>query len=269
MTIMRFCRLGDGRTVSYREQGQGPTVVMLHGWGMSSAVFQSLMQPLAASFRILAPDLRGHGRSDPGPGYQLDQLVSDVDEWLGIVGAEDIYLLGWSLGGMVSLKLVERLGTRVKKLVLMSSTPCFVQRDSWLSGQPAAQVKILARQFSRDPHKTLETFFRQQFTGEDIDDVTFLDHKREILDACPYPNKDAALGCLDTLRNTDLVGCKCQNIPSLVLHGECDSVIPSSAGRYLAQHLPDSHYVQLDRVGHAPLISQPDYCAMVIKDFLK
>lgn len=268
MTIMRFCRLGDGRTVSYREQGKGPIVVMLHGWGMSSAVFQSLMQPLAASFRILAPDLRGHGRSDPGPGYQLNHLASDVEEWLGTVGAGEICLLGWSLGGLVALELVERLGARVKKLVLMSTTPCFVQHDSWSAGQPAAQVKILARQFRRDPDKTLQTFFMQQFDGEHLDDETLLGHKREILDACPPPGKDAALGGLDTLLNADLLGCTWQSVPSLVLHGECDTVIPPSAGKYLAQHLPDAQYVQLDQVGHAPLISQPDYCARVIEDFL-
>jgi pimeloyl-[acyl-carrier protein] methyl ester esterase len=235
---------------------------------MSSAVFQSLMRPLAASFRILAPDLRGHGRSDPGPGYQLKHLASDVEEWLGTVDAKEICLLGWSLGGLVALELVERLGVRVHKLVLMSTTPCFVQREAWLAGQPAAQVKVLARQFKRDPLKTVESFFMQQFDGEDLDDVTLQAHKREILDACPVPGKEAALGGLDTLLNADLTGCTWQRVPSLVLHGECDTIIPPSAGRYLAQHLPDAQYVQLDKIGHAPLISQPDYCARVIKDFL-
>lgn len=268
MTIMRFCRLGDGRTVSYREQGKGPTVVMLHGWGMSSAVFQSLMQPLAGSFRILAPDMRGHGRSDPGPGYRLDHLASDVEEWLGIVGAEEICLMGWSLGGMVALQLVERLGARVKKLVLMSTTPCFVQQDSWLAGQPAAQVKILARQFRRDPRKTLETFFMQQFDGEDLDDGTLQAYKQEILDAYPSPAKEAGLGGLETLLHANLLGSTWQTVPSLVLHGAWDAVIPPSAGEYLAHHLPNAYYVQLDQVGHAPLISQPEYCARVIKDFL-
>ena len=135
-------------------------------------------------------------------------------------------------------------------------------------GQPAAQVKILARQYRRDPHKTLESFFIQQFDGEGLDDEDLQAHKREILYACPAPGKDAALGGLDTLLNADLLGCTWQNVPSLVLHGECDTVIPPSAGRYLAEHLPDAHYVQLDQVGHAPLISQPDHCAMVIKEFL-
>lgn len=268
MTIMKFCRLGDGRTVSYREQGKGPTVVMLHGWGMSSVVFQSLMQPLSASFRILAPDLRGHGRSDSGSGYQLEHLASDVEEWLEIVGSEEICLFGWSLGGMVALKLVERLGARVRKLVLMSTTPCFVQHDSWLAGQSAAQVKIMARQFRRDPSKTLDSFFMQQFDGEDVDDEALHALKGVILDTCPAPGKDAGLGGLETLLKTDLLGCKWPNVPSLVLHGECDTVIPPAAGRYLAEHLPNAHYIQLDQIGHAPLISQPHHCAVVIKDFL-
>lgn len=268
MTVMRFCRLGDGRTVSYREQGEGPTLVMLHGWGMSSSVFRHLMQPLADSFRMLAPDLRGHGRSDPGPGYDLGYLAADVEEWLGTVNAAEIYLLGWSLGGMVALELAERLGARVKKLVLVSTTPCFVQRDSWMEGQPAAQIKILARQFRRDPRGALEGFFMQQFEGEDIDETVLNALKHEILDPCPPPVKDAGLGGLDTLSNVDLRGSRWPSIPSLVMHGDCDTVIPAAAGRYLALHLTDAQWVPLDRVGHAPFVSQPGRCALVLKEFL-
>lgn len=268
MTVLKFCRLGDGRTVSYREQGTGPTLVMLHGWGMSSVVFGSLMQSLAPSFRILAPDLRGHGRSDPGPGYNLTDLAADLEDWLGTVNAEEIYLLGWSLGGLVALELAERLDPRVKKLILVSTTPCFVQRDSWTAGQPAAQVKALARQFRRDPCGALEGFFMQQFEGEDFDRKILHVLKNRTMDAGPSPTKDAGLGCLDTLSAVDVRDRRWLSIPCLVLHGSCDTIIPADAGRYLAQHLPNAQWVELDRVGHVPFVSQPDACARVFKDFL-
>ncbi|ABA88908.1 O-methylpimelyl-(acyl carrier protein) methylesterase [Syntrophotalea carbinolica DSM 2380] len=265
---MKFCRLGDGRTISYREQGQGPVVVMLHGWGMSSSVFLPLMQNLSDSFRILAPDLPGHGHSEPGSGYDLPQLAADMEEWLGIIGITDSYLLGWSLGGMVALELLEHLGGRLKKLILISTSPCFVQRDTWKSGQPATQLKVLGRQFSRDSQAALHDFFARQFAGEDLDDHEILNLRHALLDSSPPPTKAAALGGLDTLGRSDLRRRCWPRVPALVIHGACDAIIPVDAGRYLSRHLPDARWVELEHVGHAPFVTRTGQCAALFKDFL-
>lgn len=268
MTTIKFCRLGDGRTISYREQGQGPVVVMLHGWGMSSSIFLPLMQNLSDSFRILAPDLPGHGHSDPGPDYDLPRSAADMEEWLGIIGITDFCLLGWSLGGMIALELFEQLGDRLKKLILISTSPCFVQRDTWMSGQPATQVKVLGRQVRRDPEAALHDFFARQFAGEDLDDHEILMLKRALLDSSPLPVKAAALGGLDTLCRADLRCRSWRTVPALVIHGGCDTITPADAGRYLSRHLPDARWVELDHVGHAPFVTRTEQCAALFKEFL-
>lgn len=269
MTVMKFCRLRDGRSISYLEQGSGPVLVLLHGWGMSSAVFAPIMGALSGCFRVLAPDLRGHGRSAPGPGYRLEDLAGDIEEWLETVQITDCCLFGWSLGGMVALDLAERLGDRLTRLILVSTTPCFVERESWKAGQPEAQVKILARQFRRDPRQAMQDFFLRQFDGEDIDEEKLLIFRRTLLDSSPLPTKEAGLGCLDTLCRTDLRHRGGVDVPTLVVHGTGDSIIPVAAGKYLSAYLPNAQWVALDRTGHAPFISRSEQCGALIRTFLR
>ena len=99
--------LKDGRKLAYREAGSGDALVLLHGWSMSSAVFTEAFPFFQDRFRVLAPDLRGHGDSDPGPGYSLDALAGDLSEWLQGLRLCDIRLLGWSLGGQIALTLAQ------------------------------------------------------------------------------------------------------------------------------------------------------------------
>jgi pimeloyl-[acyl-carrier protein] methyl ester esterase len=269
MTLMKFCRIGDGRTISYREQGTGPVLVMLHGWGMSSNIFSNFMHFLTEEYRMLAPDLRGHGRSDPGTGYSLENLAGDVEEWLDAMHITEFYLLGWSLGGMVALELVEHLKNRPAKLILLSTTPCFVRQQTWTAGQPRAQVKILARQFRRDSHAALDSFFISQFDGDGFDGEQMFSLRRELLDISLLPGKDAGLGGLDTLMHADLRHRLGSDIPTLVMHGDRDAIIPAAAGKYLSTHLPDAQWLELEHTGHAPFISHPQRCADAIRSFLQ
>lgn len=268
MTITRFCRITDGRTVSYREQGAGPVLVMLHGWGMSSAVFKPFMDRLAPSCRVLAPDLCGHGNSDGGSEYDLKHFAADIEEWLSLVDVEDFSLFGWSLGGMVALELANRLEDRVRKLVLVSTTPCFVQKETWENGQPAAQLKILARQFRRNPGATMEGFFKQQFDGEGLTEQNIQTLLKDIPGGIPVPCEEAALGGLETLARADLRKFSPPEVPALVMHGAVDTIIPAAAGEYLAGKLTDAQWILFGGRGHAPFLSIPEQCASLVLDFL-
>jgi pimeloyl-[acyl-carrier protein] methyl ester esterase len=268
MIIHKFCRLDDGRSVSYRVGGDGPVLVLLHGWGMSSLVFAPLMQRLSRCRRIIAPDLRGHGHSHGGPGYALGDFAADIEQCLNLAGVEEIALLGWSLGGMVALEMVERLGERLKKLILISTTPCFVQRDGWPHGQPASRVNALSRRFRRDPAAALEGFFLQQFDGETKQGSLVQTCKHELFDLAPLPLASAGLGGLSTLCDADLRELSPRCLPTLIMHGRCDAIIPPAAGEYLARRLPEAQWKLLDGVGHAPFIGRPDFCADILADFL-
>ena len=105
---MKFYPLADGRKLAYREAGTGRPLVLLHGWAMSSAVFQELMPLLADRFRVLAPDLPGNGQSDPDFEFNHNSIASDIEQWLTSLDVDTVDLVGWSLGGQVALNLAKR-----------------------------------------------------------------------------------------------------------------------------------------------------------------
>jgi pimeloyl-ACP methyl ester carboxylesterase len=105
----------------------GPPLVMVHGAGSRWQNLLPLLSPLAASWHVYAPDLRGHGGSlhQPG-GYRLDDFVMDTLAFLGAVVGAPAVLLGYSLGGFITLSLAARHPDRVRALVI-AETPLYAE----------------------------------------------------------------------------------------------------------------------------------------------
>jgi len=255
---MKRLLLSDGRSLAWREAGEGPPLVLLHGWAMSSAVFSEALDQLSSRFRVLAPDLRGHGASEGGPGYEFADFAADLEEWLNALDLRDAVLGGWSMGGQVLLELYPAVRKRVRRLMLIAATPRFASAEDWSEGLPGGQVRAMARDLRRNFRKTMGEFFALQFSGEEIDRGRY----RRIVDFAVrqgnLPESETALAALEALRRGDqsgrLASIEC---PVLVMHGELDRIVPAGAGRYLAEHLPHAELAVLSGVGHAPFLSRP------------
>jgi pimeloyl-[acyl-carrier protein] methyl ester esterase len=269
---MMTCQLADGRCMAYRDAGSGPALVLLHGWSLSSAVFIETLEALADDFRVLAPDLRGHGASDPGPGYGLEDFAGDLCQWLEKLGLAELDLLGWSLGGQVALHLGSLIPNRIRRMLLVSGTPCFVAKDGWPAGLPAGQVKSMARNLRRRYRDTLDDFFERLFVPGEVSDARMKEIRnfaapREETD---MPAKQAGLAALETLQACDLRGGLADlGLPTLVVHGERDGIIPCDAGKYLADRLPQGRYVGLQDTGHAPFLSRSEQCLELVREFCR
>jgi len=255
---MKSWRLADSRHLAYREAGSGRPLVLIHGWAMSSAVFQEALESLGGDLRVLAPDLRGHGRSDRGPSYGFADFAGDLRHWLEGLDLEDAVLVGWSMGGQVLLELFPKVRHRVAGMVLMNSTPRFTAGPGWPHGLPAGQVKTMARNLRRDYRRAMEEFFALQFAEGELSRER---HRRIVefaVRAGRLPEPEVALAALESLREGDQRGCLAGiDCPTLVLHGELDPITPAGAGRHLAEHLPLSRSVFFPGLGHAPFLSRP------------
>jgi len=267
---MNTLTLADGRRLAYRDAGQGPLLVLLHGWAQSSAAFSEVIPELARDFRVLAPDLRGHGYSAPAEGYGLDDFATDVRGLVESLGLDTFALGGWSLGGQVALRLAQAMPERIGRLLLIATTPRFTTCADWHQGLPAAQVRTLSRNAQRAYEKTLGDFFNMQFGAGEISRERYQRILNFAVRAGRLPDLDAALGGLQTLQEADLraqlgaIAC-----PTLVVHGREDRIVPVAAGRFLAQAISAARWCELAEAGHAPFLSRPEQTLNLWREFLQ
>ncbi|WP_432821042.1 alpha/beta fold hydrolase [Trichloromonas sp.] len=266
---MKSFTLPDGRRLTWREAGAGRPLLLLHGWAMSSAVFAEAMESLAEDFRVLAPDLRGHGGSDAGDGYGFADFAADLRLWLQSLGIGRFSLLGWSMGGQVAIELCQSAAGPVDRLILVGSTPRFAAGDGWEHGLPDVQVRTMARNLNRNYLKTMGSFFELMFAGETLTGERYRQVIDRVVRAGRLPEPQVALAALDTLRTIDqrplLAGIAC---PTLVMHGDLDQVTLPAAGRCLAETIPGARLALLPGLAHAPFLSRPQQVFRLWREFL-
>lgn len=264
----KLCLLPDGRYLTWREAGEGPVILLLHGWTMTGAVFAELAALLQSRFRVVMPDLPGHGGSTPLPKPSLGHMADDLAIFLRQMKLDPHLLCGWSLGGMVAMASVATGGTAPKGMVLLSTTPCFTAGRDWPHGLPAAEVKLLKRNLRRSYLASLGQFFTRMFEGEQLGVERLREVRRFALYGQKLPEPATAIELLDIFATQDqrsmLPGIRC---PVLVLHGSEDRITPAGAGRYLARTLPQAQLKEYPGVGHAPLFSCPEQVAGEIGSF--
>ena len=261
-------QLPDGRILTWYEAGHGRPLLLLHGWAMSAAAFSESAALLADRFRLLIPDLPGHGRSTPAQQNDLAGIAADLMHWLSAVEQAPVGLVGWSLGGMLALEIARQQTLPVAGLVLIGTTPRFTASDDWAYGLPSTQVRALARNLARSFETTLAEFFALSFAGEDISPERLREIRNFAVKRGPLPDRAAALALLNTLSVQDqraMLGAIPQ--PALVLHGELDRITPVAAGRQLAALLPQGRFVEFAGVGHGLFLSQPQAAVAMIREF--
>jgi pimeloyl-[acyl-carrier protein] methyl ester esterase len=226
-------------------------LVLLHGWGLHSIVWDDIMPGLLQHFRVTVIDLPGMGQSPmPAGDYTLDYLAEHV----GAILPPQCHLLGWSLGGLVALKLASERPQQVLSLTMVASTPKFVAEGEW----PGVDARLFDRfmeVFDEDAEGTLIRFLALNCKDASTvrDDVRKL---KEILYFCGLPAPRALRGGLAVLRDTDLrEQLAALTLPRLMLFGEHDNIVP----KVTAEELAACHAVQvLSDVSHVPFVSQPE-----------
>lgn len=245
--------------------GQGPDLVLLHGWGMNAAVWSGLAEALAGDFRLHLIDLPGHGESPLAAG---DGLADWALACLETVPAQASWL-GWSLGSLVAQQATLVAPERVSRLVLVAGTPCFVQRPDWT---PAMDRDLLAQfgtALMNDLDKTLDRFLGLQVRGSSDARETLRQLRSGFLER-PPPRLDALEQGLGLLLNSDL---RAQlprlQVPVLWVMGERDTLVPAALAEALRIRLPAASVEVFAGAGHAPFLSHREAFAQRLREFLQ
>jgi len=241
-----------------------PDLVLLHGWGLHSIVWDDVMPALLHHFRVTVIDLPGMGQSPlPNQDYTLDFLVDQVRE----VMPAHCHLVGWSLGGLVAIRLAQRFPQQILSLVTVACSPCFVVRDDWLAAMRAEILQKFAELYEEDNEGTLIRFLALNAKGSDTQqqDVAKL---RDILYFCGLPAPRALREGLVILRDADLRDALAElKQPVLMLFGEHDHIVPAAALEAVRDLAPHVEVALMQGVSHVPQVSAPDIFARALQDF--
>lgn len=245
--------------------GSAPNLVLIHGWGMSSAVFAPLIKPLSKVFTLHLVDLPGMGASRPIEPYHLHALADAVGE--SIPGKANV--LGWSLGGLVAQRIAISQPDRIRRLVLVGATPCFVNHADWQHGVNPAAFDDFARKVNENYQATILQFLTLQCMGaSDGRATTRL--LRTALASKPAPTQNTLKRALQVLLDSDL-RTEIAHIrkPTLLIHGDRDTLAPLAAAHWLSQNLPAGFLRVIAGASHAPFLSHQTQFIEALTQFLE
>ncbi|MBP6750673.1 MAG: pimeloyl-ACP methyl ester esterase BioH [Xanthomonadaceae bacterium] len=249
--------------------GDGPPLVLLHGWAMHGGVFATLAERLRARYTLHLVDLPGHGasRGDATP-LAFDPVCDALFARLPVAP-----WLGWSLGGMFALHAAVRAPERVPALAQICSSPCFVRGEDWRYGVSAEIFREFARGLSDDYRATLDRFVALEAFGSDHakDEICAL---RAELFARGEPAARVLVDGLRILETADQRPLLSQlRVPSLWIAGRRDRLVDPRAMREATNAIvqaghASATFVQIEHAGHAPFLTHAEEMSAPLNAFL-
>ncbi len=234
------------------QYGEGPELVLLHGWGMHGGLLRNFAERLGEFFHVNVIDLPGHGNSPWQASDTLDDWAQQVLER----APDSAYWIGWSLGGLVALAAAQQNPQQFRGLMMMASTPKFVSATDWPDAVDAQVFEQFAGHLGTDAEKTLARFLALQVrSAEHSSDL--LRQLRKDLKTRPPAVADALQAGLKLLQESDLrEPLEDTDIPLFGVFGERDTLAPASVTKLFK----NDRCAVLDGAGHAPFMSHPDTC---------
>lgn len=245
--------------------GSGAPVVLIHGWGMHGEVWSMVRDALAADHELHVVDLPGMGYSPPCNPYDLKQLSREVAAAVPAQAA----VCGWSLGGQVAMQMALDQPGRIHRLILVGTTPCFVNRDDWHCGVLPDVFASFSAQVEADYYPTLTRFLGLQAMGGDATRPMVRELKARFM-ARPGPGPAVMQQALRILLETDLRSRVGEfEMPVLLLHGDRDMLAPVAAAHWMADHIPQARLAVIPGASHAPFLSHPTRFVSELQEFLE
>lgn len=246
------------------ESTQPKKLVFLHGWGMSSHIFHPVIEKMSSWADIVSADL---------PGYNDNAVAQSqsfsFEEYARLTASQlpdNCVLIGWSLGGLIAQQIALAFPHKIHKLILLCSSPCFVETESWRGIKPDV-LNSFKSQLKHDYQKLLNRFLAIQAMGSESarNDVKNL---RELLRGTSAPSEATLAQGLEFLHSVDLrdqIGDIQQ--PTLRIYGSQDSLVPKKQREQIKAYCPNSEKYLIPKASHAPFISHESLFINKIMEF--
>jgi pimeloyl-[acyl-carrier protein] methyl ester esterase len=233
-------------------------LILLPGWGLGSAP----LEPLAAALQGLQANLRV--QIEPLPLLES----ADINEWLDELDAnlpEDVWLGGWSLGGMLAAELAARRGERCSGLITLASSVCFVARNDWPQAMPSATFAAFLASCESNAPNTLKRF--SLLCAQGAADARGLG--RLLTAGAPHTSPAELLQQLQLLAALDTrAALQAFAGPQLHLFAAADALVPATAAGALLALVPDIEIGLIEQASHAFVLERPHEVAAALAAFM-
>ncbi|WP_066478626.1 MULTISPECIES: alpha/beta fold hydrolase [unclassified Sphingomonas] len=271
---MPFIETRDETELYVKMWGDGPPVVLVHGWPLNADSWDAQALGLAeAGYTVIAYDRRGFGRSEqPWHGYDYDTFADDLADVLDAVDVEDAAIIGFSMGGGEIARYMSRHeGARVVKAGLIGAvTPFLLQTDDHPNGAPQSVFDGMMAGVRADRAEFMQGFLKGFFglenNPEALSDSAVHHHWNMAMMAGLHPT----LQCIAAFGTTDFrADMAAFTVPTLIVHGTADSIVPIDiTARVAATMITDATLIEYDGAPHGLAATHADRLTEDLIEFL-
>lgn len=242
--------------------GEGPDLILIHGWAMHAGIFAPLTLLLSERFRVHCVDLPGHGYAhDDSAPLALSACATRIAERV-----PRAVWVGWSLGGLVALTAALEHRQATVGIVEIAASPRFTVAPDWPHGVDADVFAQFGVGLGADYRRTIERFLALEAHGSDQAQAELRELRAHVFER-GEPSLSALEQGLQLLENVDLRDRLPQlRVPSLWIAGRRDRLIPAAAMRWASERSPRGKYLEISS-GHAPFIAHAREVADAIAAF--
>lgn len=245
------------------DEGSGPAILLVHGIGGDRSIWNAVVPSLSAQFRVLAPDLRGHGRTPAPPGSQFtfDELLTDLLHLLDSKGLSTAHWVGLSAGALLALKAGLDRKERVRSVTMISGM-------AYTDAHTRSMTDRLTETYTEEGAdayalRLLKDLYYPDWIEAHLD---FADRVREGIahgDLAPAEAWTRSADRFDERNRIASLG-----LPALIVQGMDDALVDPAHGRILRQSIPGSQIRILAQTGHMVPLERPKETAEAIRAFV-
>ncbi len=265
--------LAGGRTVHLRDEGprDAPAIVLLHGSNADLATWQPWVERLREDYRVIRFDQRGHGLTGPAPDgdYSLAAFVADVDRVADALDLDQFVLAGNSMGGAIAMGYAIAHPGRLRGLVLVDAGGSPIRREGGgnLAFTVAAMPVVGDAASQVLPRSLVARSLSQSVSSQEVVTPQAIDRYWEM---ARYPGNRGATRARFSTRRVPFTPKQIAEVevPTLVMWGEEDALIPYTAAGWYMDHLPQATLAAYPGIGHLPMEEAPDRSAQDLRQWL-
>jgi non-heme chloroperoxidase len=262
----------------YSDQGSGAPVVLIHGWPLSGRSWENQVPALIeAGHRVITYDRRGFGdSSQPWSGYDYDTFAADLDVLLSHLDVSDATLVGFSMGGGEVARYIARYGTgRVAKAVFAAAVPpyLYLSDDNPDGGLDDATIEQFQGGVTGDRIAFLDGFTTNFFASGDRTDLISEPTRHYHRHIAEFASPKGTLDCITAFGRTDfrddLAKLSDAGIPTLVIHGDSDAIVPFEvSGKRTHETVKGAQLVVIEGGPHGLNATHPAEFNRALLDFV-